>query len=200
MNTILGTYTKRAFVVSLGLALTACGGSGSDEEATSSYSSFDQIDADAVVTIGTYVEDNGDIIGDLTDAGTLTTGSAAYAGFVRGEVDGATLTGTLTMDANFATGAVIGSATDFFHETDGAYDGTLSGTGVVNTGATGAIPHVTATLDGDLTNGSDTFDTTLALDGYFLTVGGVDAAAIAGEVEGSVGTTTFDDGLFAAEQ
>ncbi|MDO6590961.1 hypothetical protein DS901_16360 [Loktanella sp. D2R18] len=197
MNTLLKTGAKLTFVLSCGLVLAACEPS---DDSTTAYGSFDEIDAAAVAAIGTYIDDDGDITADLTDASTLTTGSAAYAGFVRGEVDGSTLTGTLTMDANFATGAVTGSATDFFHETDGAYDGTLSGTGVVNTGAAGTVPHVTATLDGDLTNGSDTFDTTLAFDGYFLTVGGADAAAIAGEVEGNVGSDDFDDGLFVAEE
>ncbi|MCG3268667.1 hypothetical protein [Yoonia sp. I 8.24] len=200
MNTIFGTCTKRTFVVSLVLALAACGGSGSDDEATSSYSSFDQIDADAVVTIGTYIEGNGDLNAPVTAGAALSSGSVAYDGFIRGDIDGATLTGTVTMNVNFGDASVAGSATDFFHETDGAYEGSLSGSGIVDAGATGTKPQLTATLDGSLTNGSVPFDTTLLLDGDFLTFDGTDGAAVAGLVEGNVGTATFDDGLFAAEQ
>ncbi len=201
MNTRLKIGSKLSFALSFGLVLSACGGSGSSDESTSSYGTFDEIDADATMAIGAYLDGSVDLQSgvSVTDAGNLPSGSVAYTGFVTGTVDDAALIGTVALTANFATNAVAGSATDFFHETDGAYTGTLSGNGLVNTAATGSTPQVTATLDGNLSNGGNTYATTLAFDGDFLTLGGIEATAIAGLVEGDVGGMTYDDGLFAAE-
>lgn len=141
----------------------------------------------------------------LADARTdlPSSGTAAYAGFVSGEVDGAGLIGELDLEVTFAPGSngtLTGTADSFEHEADGAYAGTLTLTGgniLPNAGPTGE-DLVAGDLEGTLTNGGADYVTTIGLDGSFL--GGAGTAvpdAIAGGATGTVGADAFE-GIFVA--
>lgn len=196
MNTTLGKLMIMA-------ALPALGGCDELEpNGAANYASFAEISVDAVAMQDKYVDVDGDLLPGLTPADAAdipTTGTGTYSGFVSGDVDGSQLIGQLTMDANFATNAVDSEAWNFIHETDGAYAGTLAGSGIVARTPPPGGSQVTSNLTGTLTNGGTDYVTSLTLEGDLLLYGLSPVGAIAGETEGFVGSDTFD-GRFAAER
>lgn len=176
------------------VALSACGGgSGDSGDDGPAFSSFEGISTASATLIDTYIDEQGDPLSGVTTTAQadLPSGSVGYEGYIAGSYDGDRFIGTVTLDVQFDDAEVTGTADNFFHETTGAMSGNLSGTGNIN--ASG--PQVTVTLTGTL----DSNVTQLALDGDFLTYDGIDAAAVAGLVEGNVGTSTVDDGIFVAD-
>ncbi len=190
--------TKALGVVMAAALLAGC----SDNDTTSqTYSSFADIDADATAMQAKYTDANGDLLSSVTRAqpsDNPDTGSATYTGFVGGDVAGADLVGQLTVDADFAAGTLNSSATDFHHETQGAYSGSLSGTGVLLQTPPMGVPQVSANLDGTLSNGGTDFATSIAIEGDIVNDGTDAAGAMAGLADGTVGSDMFT-GTFAAE-
>ena len=184
--------------------LAACGGGGGD----STVNTFAQLEADARAAATGYIDpDSGDFLA-AERTSLPAAGSASYAGYVGGEVDGAGLIGELSLDVTFAagdTGTITGSADSFQHETDGAYTGTLNLVGgqVLADQGLGGEDYVAGTLDGNLTNGGTVYATNIGLDGSFMGGTGTDTPdAIAGYALGNVGTgpgSSFD-GIFIVTQ
>ncbi|SNR86367.1 hypothetical protein [Puniceibacterium sediminis] len=179
--------------------LAGCGGSSS--------SSTDE--GAVVVTPPTYAE----LTQDLTDLETKYSGAAratsvdintaanaTYTGAIAGDLGGSGLAGDLTIAADFGANTASVTATNFMHETDGAYAGTLTDTGgVIAPTAPGVNTQISATLTGDLTNGGNTFASNIGLDGDFVTDGTDPVAGITGTAFGTLGAAIFD-GDFAAEK
>ena len=197
---------KLAAAVGLATLVSGCGGSSTGEE-TSSYVS---LSTSALAMADPYVDSDGNLKdGVVARTDVPVVGSANYAGYIGGELtpagggDAAGIVGELALNANFGTGVVTGSATNFQHETDGAYTGTLTadGTSAISFGGTNLDEDTLgATLSGTLSNGGTNYATDIALDGVFI--GGVGAAApdaVAGYADGTVGTAILL-GAFVAEQ
>lgn len=189
--------------VSVGF-LAGCSSSNDDDPAAT-YGSFAEIQPDAVAMLDTYLAPNGDLLPGITPA---TAGeipdesSATYNGFVSGEIDGDSLIGELTINATFALGndSLTSEASNFYHETDGAYTGTLSGVGVLIESPPLGVPQIQTNLDGTLSNGGVDYATDIALDGSVIANGSDPFGAVAGTADGSVGGIFFADGVFAAEK
>jgi hypothetical protein len=148
-----------------------------------------------------YTDANGDLLAGVTPAaaGDITAApNATYTGYVGGDVGGDTLVGELTVNADFGANTATNTATGFFHETDGAYAGTLTGAGVIQPTAPAGTPQISTTLTGDLTNGGSTYATDLALDGSFVENGLDPVGAMAGTADGFVDGVLMT-GTFAAE-
>lgn len=191
-------YIALAATVSL---LAGCGGGGGDDAPTAP--TYAEMDAAATTAATGIINlDTGDMIADERK-NLPTTGSATYTGYVGGDVDGSTLIGELSLTANFTgTGTVSGSATNFQHEVDGAYTGSLT------MPSTGINPNLdgdqefAGTLTGTLANGGTDYDTDITLTGYFA--GGTDdtvvvPTAVAGFADGTVGSDLLT-GAFIATQ
>jgi hypothetical protein len=180
--------------------LSACGGgddNASEVDAVIDYTSFGGIQTDATGLTGQYISTNGTLaMAPSLESDLPVTGSAEYNGFVVASITGSEMIGQLSIETDFATASVNGTAWNFIHEVNGAYTGTLSADGILTSGATSAIPQISATLEGALQNDGQIFPTTIALEGYFL---GTDYLAIGGNADGFVGDE-FASGIFAAEQ
>lgn len=181
--------------------LAGCGGSGGDSEVDT----FTQMEADARTAAAGYVDtETGALL--AAERTTLpTTGTASYDGYVGGDVDGAVLIGELSLDVAFAVGdngTITGSATNFQHETDGAYTGTLtvSGGNILPGGDPATEDAVAGDLTGTLSNGGTGYATDIALDGAFMGGTGTETPdAIGGSALGTVGTDLFE-GIFIVKR
>ncbi|WP_439154315.1 hypothetical protein [Yoonia sp.] len=193
------------FAVGTSVALVA-GCDSVDDETPAGYTSFADIEVDADAMQALYTDANGNLITGITPATALEipdTGNATYNGFVAGEVAGSRLIGELTVTTFFdpGLGSITSSATNFYHENDGAYTGTLNGTGVLDQTAT--VPQISTNLDGDLTNGGVVYDTSIALEGDIIANGSDPIGAVAGFADGSLdsgGSSETFTGVFAAER
>ncbi|MBD3805268.1 MAG: hypothetical protein IE919_18820 [Thioclava sp.] len=209
--------TKITFIALAAAAatLSACGGGGTSVNTAPTY--LDLVTRAEAASAGIIDLQSGTITGtertDLPDSGTAT-----YSGYVGGDVQGGRLIGELSLTASLASGdsgTVTGSATNFQHENNGAYTGTLQMTnGAIHPGGTTSDPDTfTGDLTGDLVNGGTTYDTNLGLDGSFF--GGDDGdptvptdptlpTAVAGIVDGALTETgvgtDFLTGAFVATQ
>lgn len=194
-------YFPLAAVCAVSLvALSACGG-GSSGTATVD-PTFADVTADAAAMQGKYTNANGDLLAGVAPASTSDINSSAngsYSGYVGGDLNGDGLVGTLTVDANFVAGTASNTATDFQHETDGAYAGTLTGAGVIQPTAPAGTPQISTTLAGDLSNNGTDYATSIALDGSFIANGADPTGAIAGTADGTVGAALLM-GIFSAEK
>jgi hypothetical protein len=188
------------FYVCFATTLSACGGgddNANDVDAVIEYSSFVGIQTDAAELTDQYISTNGTLaIAPSLESDLPVTGSAEFNGFVVASISGSEMIGQLSIEANFATASVNGTAWNFIHEVNGAYTGTLSADGILTPGATSAIPQISATLEGTLQNNSQFLPTTIALEGDFL---GTEFLAIGGNADGFIGGE-FASGIFAAEQ
>ncbi len=187
-------------VVSFGLVVTlaACGGS-STGGGTNPSASFADIAAgglalaDEIATI------------PYTDPTTLPAqGSASYDGFIGVDVgNAATVAGDLTLNANFGSDQVSGSASNFFDEAENAYGGTLDITqGTVDRGADTRFDFTfTADLTGDLTDTDGAvIEVDADIEGDFT---GTDYQYVEGFVSGTAtvdGEPAFFDGEFVGER
>ncbi|MDD8022273.1 MAG: hypothetical protein PHX82_04085 [Paracoccaceae bacterium] len=190
-------YIALAATVSL---LAGCGGGSGDDTPTAP--TYDDMLAAATADAAGIVDlDTGAVIATKRQI-LPTTGSATYTGYVGGDVAGDTLIGELSLTADFTgSGSVSGSATNFQHEVDGAYTGTLTmpATSIV---ANAGDQEFAGTLSGTLANGGTDYATDVALTGNF--VGGTDGTvvvptAVAGSAIGLVGTDLLS-GAFIATQ
>jgi hypothetical protein len=181
---------KYCALVAVVAALAGCGGGGTDAAVTSNPPSYADLTTSAQAAAAGLIDlDTGAFAG--TERTTLpNSGAATYTGYVGGDVNGAGLIGELSLTADFATSGVTGSATNFQHETAGAYTGTLGlQGGTILAGAQFGDPDkLYGTLQGDLVNGGTTYASDIALDGSFLGGTGTDVPdAIAGLADGTIG-------------
>lgn len=181
--------------------LSACGGGGGD----STVNTFAQLEADARAAAAGYIDpDTGALLADARNS-LPATGTASYEGYIGGDVDGAGLIGELSLGVEFAAGdngTVTGSATNFQHETDGAYTGTLTvnNGNVLPGGGVGGEDLLAGDLQGSLSNGGTDYATDIALDGSFLGGTGAETPdAIAGGAFGDFGDSFFE-GIFIVTQ
>ncbi|GAA3852648.1 hypothetical protein [Celeribacter arenosi] len=182
-------------VASLAL-LTACGGSTTDAV------SYASLSTSSAAMQSQYTDANGELLGGVAPAATvdiLAAADATYTGYVSGTVSGGEMVADLTIDANFFTNSANASATNFVHETNGAYTGTLSGTGVILPTAPLGDDQVTTVLDGSLEYGGASLTTSIGLGGSFVSSSGDPVGAIAGTADGLVGTDLMT-GVFAVEK
>ncbi len=203
---MLKIYTLVAFSASAAL-LAGCSNNSSDDGTTTTqnYTSFAEIQPDAATMQSTYTDPNGTLlmwITRATEAQIPDTGGATYKGFVNLPLSDGDLIGELTMVASFsaAAGSIDSSATGFFHENNGAYTGTLTGTGALVQDAPPGVSQVSTALDGPLSNGGTDYTTSLALAGDIVANGADPYGAVAGTADGNVGTDVFLGGVFAAER
>jgi hypothetical protein len=191
-----------ALVGSMAL-LAGCGGGGDGDRVNADYVAL-AAEAEAAAE-GIVDTETGALAAGVEARTSLpNSGTASYDGYVGGEVGGAGLVGELSLNVNFAnndTGTITGSATNFQHETDGAYAGTLTlegGTIVPGGGGAGSSDSVAGDLDGNLTNGGTIYPTIIGLDGEFVGGTGMDIpTSIGGFAGGTVGLQDFT-GTFIA--
>lgn len=190
----LGTKALGALTL---CALAACGGSS-----TSPTVSYQSLTTSAATLQDKYTDANGDLLAGMAPAASADINAApnaTYTGYVSGVVGGSDLVGTLSVDADFAAKTTTATAEDFFHATDGAYTGTLTGTGNIQPSAPAGTAQMSTTLNGDLTNGGTVYTTALALNGDFVAAGGDAVGAIAGTADGTLNAALLT-GAFAAEK
>jgi predicted small lipoprotein YifL len=198
---IMKTKTKYIALAATVSLLAGCGGGGGDDAPTAP--TYAEMEAAATTAAAGIVDlDTGEVL--ATERQFLpTTGTATYTGYVGGDVAGDTLIGELSLTANFTGGGTVeGTATNFQHEVDGAYTGTLTmpATNIVANGS--GDQEFASTLSGTLANGGSDYTTDIALTGNF--VGGTDnttvvPTAVAGSAIGTVGSD-FLQGAFIATQ
>jgi len=195
------THSKK-IVTCLLVSVALAGCSSNDDVVTGNYTSFAEIDADATAMQSKYTDANGDLLAGVVRASPSdipASGTATYNGFVGGDVAGSDLVGELTVEADIGASTLTSTATGFFHETDGAYSGTLSGNGILTTTSPMGVPQVSTSLDGTLSNGGTDYTTAIALEGDLVSDGTDPAGAMAGVADGFVGSDFFT-GVFVAEK
>lgn len=178
------------------------GCSSTDTTVTPPVKTFATVSADASAMQDLYTDATGRLLATTTKATSAevrAAPNATYTGFVSGDVAGSQMVGELTIDADFGAGTTDSTATGFFHETDGEYTGTLTGTGTITPNPPGGISQVSGTVSGDLTNGGTIYVTAIGLEGDLVASGGDPVAAIAGIADGTVGGILLT-GAFAAEK
>ncbi|WP_411889029.1 hypothetical protein [Yoonia sp. SDW83-1] len=185
--------------------LAGCSNDDGGGSTTPDYTSFAEIEPDAAAMQSSYTDSNGALLMGITPATAMDipdSGSATYNGFIGGEIGGSDLIGQLTINAAFAAGdgSITSSATGFFHETDGAYTGTLTGTGILVQDPPMGVSQVQTDIDGTLSNGGTDYVTAIALEGSIIANGADPIGAIAGTADGNVGGNFLDDGVFSAER
>lgn len=192
---------RKAITLLVAATAVVAGCSNSDDTPDPGYASFAEIAPDAIAMRSAYVDVDGNFLMGVvpaTDADIPDSGTAQYLGFVAGDLNGADLIGQLTVDVMFQTETISSSATNFFHETQGAYTGTLAGTGVLVPDQL-LVPQISTSLVGTLTNNSVDYATNIALEGDIVANGVDTAGAIAGYADGNVGMGVFT-GAFVAER
>ena len=193
-------------VALLGAIAVIAGCSGSNNDPADNQSAdFDELSAAAVAMAENFVDlDTGAPIAvertDLPDDAT-----AQYTGYVGGLLGDDGFVGTLTLDVDFNpndTGSITGSATDFQHQVDGAYTGTLVlNAGSILAGAPGDEDAIAGELSGTLSNGGTDYVSEIVLDGSFFGGAPVDVpTAVGGAAFGEVGVglDNFDGAFIAA--
>ena len=183
------------------LSVLACGetsGDDSEPEATT----FAELNADATAMSSQYLDDEGGVApgASPTTSDLPDSGSSAYVGFLHGDLGTGGVVSEVTMNVSFGTDEVTGTASNFIHETDGAMDGQLTGTGNIDHSSSPTFSPLTLTLSGQLTHAGTVVDSDIALDGDFFAHNGDDVGAIAGMAEGNIGDTAIENGVFAVEK
>lgn len=190
------TSIKYVALVGSVALLAGCGGGGDSEVNT-----YAALEAEAIAAAAGFVDTDTGALLQAERTSLPAAGTASYDGYIGGEVDSAGLIGTLSLDVDFDAGdegTITGTAGNFQHETDGAYTGNLTLTGgTILPGFDATEPDaILGTLEGDLTNGINIYDTNIALDGEFMGGTGVEVPdAIGGAATGFVGIDIFD-GIF----
>lgn len=167
-----------------------------------SFASFAEIVVDASAMQDAYTDADGNLLTGITpaSAGDIPdTGVVTYDGFIAGDVGGSALIGQLSLEANLGVSTTASTATNFFHETNGAYTGSLTGPGIIAQNAPIGTSQVTATLEGTLANAGTDYVTSIALEGDIIANGADPVGAVAGFADGTVGAEFFE-GVFAAER
>ncbi len=192
--------TKIGLLASLTL-VAACGG-GSSGGNGSALDDFDTIISSASAQSSTYLDSDGQPLAGATRAAdSVLAGQSGgtFDGFISGATDEGAFVATLELTVDFADADLTGTATDFRFEDDTVLTGSVTGAGSINTGLGGALPQATLNLTGSLTESGTARTTSLALDGDFYQSGTDATGAVAGEVDGSIGSAAVL-GLFSAER
>lgn len=184
--------------------LSACGGSGTTVNTAPTYAEL--VARADTAAAGIIDLQTGQLDPAVTERTTLpASGSADYTGYIGGDTQGGLLIGELSMTATFTGGdggTVTGSATNFQHETNGAYTGTLALTnGTILAGGTASDPDtLQADLTGTLTNNGTPQVVDVLLDGSFVGGTGTDVpTSVAGSGIGTIGADNFDPSFIATQ-
>lgn len=169
------------------------------------FTTFAEIDTAFSGQTAALVDDDGalidvDDISTSADFGATATGTVAYTGaIITTETDTTDqMIGQLQLDVAFDTNTINGTAGNFIHSTDGAYEGTLLGNGVIDRTVTDEDNHFDMSLAGALSNGGSGFAAEVVLGGNF--VNGTDPIdTIAGDADLTLGDDAplYDEGGFA---
>ena len=190
--------TKIGLLASLTL-VAACGG-GSSGGNGSALDDFDTIISSASAQSSTYLDSDGQPLAGATRAAdSVLAGQSGgtFDGFISGATDEGAFVATLELTVDFADADLTGTATDFRFEDDTVLTGSVTGAGSINTNS--PLNQVDLTLTGPLTESGTARTTSLALDGDFYQAGTDATGAVAGEVDGSIGSAAVL-GLFSAER
>ncbi len=181
--------------------LAGCGGSSSSTPAVRDYATLVSEKQQMFDATGVPVTSTGAIDRDVLARTTLPAdGSGTYTGYVSGSANGGELIGELTLNATLGTQEISGSATNFQHETDGAYSGSMNMPNVSISTNLDSEQEFAGQLSGDLDNGGSTYATVIGMTGHFYD-GDNGVNTIAGDT-----TTTIDlvpqpePGVFIATQ
>ncbi|OOY12633.1 MAG: hypothetical protein EP320_09160 [Rhodobacteraceae bacterium] len=177
-------------------ALAGCGGGGGTTLSTGE--TYDSMLAKAQAmgdATGVIDSGSGTIVGTAL-ADVPADGSGTYKGYVEGDANGAGLIGDLTLEVALSRTEISGSATNFQHEVDGAYTGTLTmpTTTIQNTDP----DEFSGNLTGTLTNGGTDYATDINLTGNFYDGNGTNT--VAGDASISIDGGLPNPGLFIATQ
>ena len=187
------------------LALANCGGGAGGTGTvgptvpTVQPTDFPTTQATVDTLINTYLDSDGRVLSAFAvlDAGLIPTqGTATYEGFLAGNVDGLDLVASLAVEADFAR-SDISAVAGAFQRSDGQdLSGSLTGDGSIQRANQATAPQLQMTLSGTV----DGDMSSILLDGAFLTNAGEnETVSIAGQAEGLIGDSIFEDGAFAAE-
>ena len=195
-----------AFLVSA-IGLAACDGATEPFAFDTTYETFADISTAFAADVAVNVDDDGDLqnpgnVSDSGDFASLAGGSALYNGAIIAEQDGTsgTLIGQLQLEADFDTNRIDGRAGNFIDSTDGVFLGTLLGSSTFTEELGADGNHFTMEMTGSLDNGGGVLDTTLNLEGNFLSQGG-DVSDIAGDADIEMtGGNTYEEGGFSASR
>ena len=144
--------------------------------------------------------------GEAARTDVPVAGAATFEGYVGGDLDdGRELIGELDLNANFGTGDVTGSATNFSDDGDQGFTGTLDFVGDVIYAPIGNADSLEGFLTGDLSADGETYDTSILLDGseFYGGTGAELPDAVAGDASGFLddgGLGLLFDGTFIAER
>ena len=175
--------------------LAGCGGGSGDLGGLASYDEVSTA-ASAMATANSFDA----ALGEFTVAtradisGQVTATDAHYEGFITDDLGDTSLVGETEMTVDFEQATVTGSATNFYHETDGAYTGTLTlDGGEINTGATASDPDtLDGTFTGSLINAAVNYNTDITISGEFTGgTGATTPSAVGGTADGLVGSDLF---------
>ena len=197
-------YTRQIPKLALALTttalVTACSGGGGSQSGDAQ--NFGQLSADAQSLTSSFLDANGQALSSAViapDASLSGQGTGTYAGFIAGDSDGNAFVANLELGVDLNALSLDGSSSDFTLEDETILTGTLTGTGGINDAST-VLPQVTLTLTGTLADGGTDLPSQLALDGNFYQSGSDAVGAIAGTVEGEIGSDPVLNGLFASER
>ena len=200
----LATKTSILFLSALGLA--ACDGATEPFAFDTTYTTFADISDAFEDDVETNVDEDGSLenpgnISSNGDLASMPSGSTIYNGALIAEQDagGGTLIGQLQLDADFTTNRIDGRAGNFIDSSNGIILGSLLGTSSFTDDVDGTTGnHFEMELTGTLDDDGTLMDTTLDLEGNFLSNGG-SATDIAGDADITMtGGPIYDEGAFSA--
>lgn len=199
---LIPILTKFSVISSVAL-LAACGG-GSSSGNGGALEDFAAISTAASSQAAAFIDGNGaPIAGATRAADNVLAGqsSGTYDGYISGATTEGAFVAELELTVDFASESLTSTASDFRFDDDTILTGSVTGSGDINTDTFGGVlPQAALTLGGSLSDGTSTLATDLALDGDFYQSGSDAAGAVAGTVEGNIGSSVVSNGLFAAEQ
>lgn len=179
----------------------SCGGGGSSDGNNAGGDVYVTAKEQAANQIWQYLDMNGQLASTSTIATPseiINSPTANYSGYLIANTDDISLISELDISVNFAENSSNTTAHSFIHEEIGNLNGTLTGTGLIHPNASENEHQFTSTIVGTLSQGNFSETTSLALDANFLHVEGNPTGAIAGTVDGRLGSE-FIDGSFAVD-
>lgn len=201
-------FATKTSVLLLGtLGLAACDGPTETFAFDTTYTSFADISAAFQADVDANVNENGLLqpttnIAMNDDFDTFNGGSVTYNGAIIADetVSGERVIGQLQIEATFDTNRIDGRAGNFIRSDNDALAGTLFGSSNFTRDVDGDGNHFDMDLTGTLDDNGTSLDTTIALQGNFLSNGG-DVSDVAGDADITVSNgLEFDDGAFSASR
>ncbi len=201
------TAIKTSALCICAFGVAACDGPTEPFAFDTTYTTFAEISAAFQADVNANVEPNGLLVNPLDisesdDFNSVDGGSAIYNGAIIADerVSGERVIGQLQIEADFDTDRIDGRAGNFIRSNNDALTGTLFGNSTFTRDAETDPDGNNFTMDltGTLDDGGTLLDTTIALQGNFLSNGG-DVSDVAGDADITVdGGLEFEDGAFSA--